>query len=281
MRKKHLVFLSLGYFLIGIFLLLNTKLGITGAVIGTANITSMLSLVLGLVFILIGVGLVFVEEEGGLEEKIVEENSNLNRKIEIETDRLIEKFKEAKSPSEKKYISKLLSAYLVAPLRKSKYGKLLPHDARELPNFGATFRRSNYKPLGGSKRDVHLNVIHYTTKRDYDSIMEGIKKGEDKIILDSPTGWAFFLDTPIRSGIKYVGDIRKALGIKKPNEKESQKEMYFIKIPIKVDSSRVWFNEEELDIDGKRERKIKYAISGGVSKEDIRDMKRVYGRKYS
>jgi len=53
MKKKHFRFLSLAFFLIGIFLLLNSKTDITGAVVGVSNISSGFSSVLGIAFILV------------------------------------------------------------------------------------------------------------------------------------------------------------------------------------------------------------------------------------
>lgn len=69
MKTKNFKLLGLGYFLIGIFLLLNTKLEITGAVIGSSNGTSFFSLILGLLFISLGGMITLVgSEEGGLEK---------------------------------------------------------------------------------------------------------------------------------------------------------------------------------------------------------------------
>ncbi|MBM3230033.1 hypothetical protein FJZ22_00010 [Candidatus Pacearchaeota archaeon] len=53
MKKKHFRFLSLTFFLIGIFFLLNSKTDITGAVVGVSNISSGFSSIFGIVFILV------------------------------------------------------------------------------------------------------------------------------------------------------------------------------------------------------------------------------------
>jgi hypothetical protein len=70
MKKKHLKLLGIGFFILGIFLLLNAKIGITGAVIGTSTISSAISLILGLVFVIVGMGVFAGGEEGGLEERV-------------------------------------------------------------------------------------------------------------------------------------------------------------------------------------------------------------------
>jgi hypothetical protein len=53
MKKKYFRFLSLAFFLVGIFLLLNSKTDITGAVVGVSNISSGIISIFGLVFILV------------------------------------------------------------------------------------------------------------------------------------------------------------------------------------------------------------------------------------
>ena len=55
MKRKHSRFLSLAFFLIGIFFLLNSKTDITGAVVGISNISSGFGSVFGIVFILVSV----------------------------------------------------------------------------------------------------------------------------------------------------------------------------------------------------------------------------------
>ena len=70
MKKKHFRFLSLAFFLIGIFFLLNSKTDITGAVVGVSNISSGFSSIFGIVF-LIGSVVMFVGGEN-LEERVVD-----------------------------------------------------------------------------------------------------------------------------------------------------------------------------------------------------------------
>jgi hypothetical protein len=72
MKKKHFRFLSLAFFLIGIFFLLNSKTDITGAVVGVSNISSGFSSIFGIVFILVS-AMLFVGGES-LEEKLEEKH---------------------------------------------------------------------------------------------------------------------------------------------------------------------------------------------------------------
>ncbi len=67
MKKKHLRFLSLAFFLFGIFFLLNSKIDIIGAVVGASNISSGFSSILGIVLILVS-AMLFVGREN-LEER--------------------------------------------------------------------------------------------------------------------------------------------------------------------------------------------------------------------
>tara|TARA_B100000315_G_scaffold29047_1_gene24721 strand:- start:624 stop:1511 length:888 start_codon:yes stop_codon:yes gene_type:complete len=68
MKKKHFRFLSLAFFLVGIFFLLNSKTDITGAVVGVSNISSGISSIFGIVFILVS-AMLFVGGES-LEERV-------------------------------------------------------------------------------------------------------------------------------------------------------------------------------------------------------------------
>ena len=70
MKRKYVKFTGLSFFILGIFLLLNAKIGITGAIIGTAETSSIFSLILGLMFMIVGI-LVFAEEEESGIERIV------------------------------------------------------------------------------------------------------------------------------------------------------------------------------------------------------------------
>ena len=72
MKKKHFRFLSLAFFLIGIFFLLNSKTDITGAVVGVSNISSGFSSIFGIVFILVS-AMLFVGGES-LEERLEDEH---------------------------------------------------------------------------------------------------------------------------------------------------------------------------------------------------------------
>ena len=75
MRKKHLKYISYILFLTGIFFLTNPNLNITGAVIGSElNISSIFSFILGLVFVIGGIGVLSAGKEGGgLEERARED----------------------------------------------------------------------------------------------------------------------------------------------------------------------------------------------------------------
>ena len=64
MNKKNLRFLSLAFFVLGVFFLLNSKIDITGAVIGLPDISSGFSSILGIAFI-VGSILVFQHRRGG------------------------------------------------------------------------------------------------------------------------------------------------------------------------------------------------------------------------
>jgi len=80
MKKKHFRFLSLAFFLVGIFFLLNSKTDISGAVVGASNISSGISSIFGIVFILASVVL-FVGVES-LEGRVKSAEKSLKRKLE-------------------------------------------------------------------------------------------------------------------------------------------------------------------------------------------------------
>jgi len=68
MKKKYFRFLSLAFFLVGIFFLINSKIDITGAVVGVSNISSWISSIFGIVFILVSM-MLFVSGKS-LEERV-------------------------------------------------------------------------------------------------------------------------------------------------------------------------------------------------------------------
>ena len=69
MKKKHFRFLSLFFFLLGIFFLLNSKTDIAGAVIGISTISPMFSSLFGIVSLLVS-AVLFVSEKS-LEERVM------------------------------------------------------------------------------------------------------------------------------------------------------------------------------------------------------------------
>lgn len=72
MRKTYFRFLSLAFFFLGVFFLLNSKTDIIGAIVGISNISSGFSSIFGLVFVLISMIIFFSGES--LEEKLEEES---------------------------------------------------------------------------------------------------------------------------------------------------------------------------------------------------------------
>ncbi len=70
MQKKEMRLIAFGFFIIGIFFLINPNLNITGAVIGTSALTSTFSLILGLVFIIVGIAV--LTEVHTLEKRLVD-----------------------------------------------------------------------------------------------------------------------------------------------------------------------------------------------------------------
>ncbi len=94
MRKKYLKILGLVFSVFGLFLLLNAKIGITGAVIGTAETSSVFSLIVGLVFVFVGV-MVFAGKKGGLEYKARADEIRFNEEDAKEIrNKLLKKYKE-------------------------------------------------------------------------------------------------------------------------------------------------------------------------------------------
>jgi Txe/YoeB family toxin of Txe-Axe toxin-antitoxin module len=94
MNKKHLRFLSLAFFVLGVFFLLNSKIDITGAVIGLPDISSGFSSILGIAFI-IGGFLLFVGGRKGIREGSGLENmiktKHFNKSVKGYEKRLIER----------------------------------------------------------------------------------------------------------------------------------------------------------------------------------------------
>src|SRR3989338_9790210 len=91
MRKNHFRFLSMVFFILGITLLLNSKIDIAGAVVGILGLSSMSSPLFGAVFIFISFAL-FVSGES-LEERL--ENEHHWRKYPVNKDSIIQDVEQA------------------------------------------------------------------------------------------------------------------------------------------------------------------------------------------
>ncbi len=99
MGKRHFRFLSLVFFILGIFFLLNSKIDITGAIIGISDISSTFSSTLGIILIIISVGLFFWLEN--LEEKVKVEPSW--RKYPMNKDSIIQDVEQEYLNSKEEY----------------------------------------------------------------------------------------------------------------------------------------------------------------------------------
>jgi hypothetical protein len=227
-------------------------------------------------FYLIGLGFIVI---GGIFARALDDRL-LMEKIDREQERFLREFQDARNPSKKRYVSKMLQSHLTAPLRKAKYAPQIPEQASELPNWGMIFRESGYVPINKREGNINMVLTHYTDRDSYDKIKELFESGSQLILVPSPTGWAFFLDHPIKKGLKKVGLIRQALGIKKPLKPKDQGEIYYFRIPITIPADRIWVNDEVVNLGDSSERIVKYAIAGGIGREDISNPDRVYGGKY-
>lgn len=124
-------FLGFTLSIIGLLFILNGKIGITGAIIGATNTTSMLSLILGLIFVIVGIVVLVEEQEGGLEKitwdygKDVGEYQKLKKRLKemeefglVGTDQYTKKGRYLK-PSELSILKDTVLKYLPEELKKS------------------------------------------------------------------------------------------------------------------------------------------------------------------
>jgi hypothetical protein len=75
MKNKYIKLLGSLSLILGVFLVMNAEAGITGAVIGTPALSSTISFILGLVFLIVGIEVLAGGEEGGLEKKFDKEEA--------------------------------------------------------------------------------------------------------------------------------------------------------------------------------------------------------------
>lgn len=167
-------FLGLSLSVIGLLFLLNAKIEITGAIIGSTNTTSMLSSILGLIFVVVGIAVMTKGEEGGLEKeiKLEEIKKNIKNIEEIKKNRDI--FIEDNYKAYKRYLEK--EGKIPEELsEKEKYNyakKELENSFSPLVNytnenaiefceyFGSTPERDKI-PLQGESYKVMKAKIHY------------------------------------------------------------------------------------------------------------------------
>lgn len=162
--------------------------------------------------------------------------------------------------------------------RKRILGPSLPKKVDQLPNWGIIIRRSGYKPIIQSKNFMELNLVHYTSEESYNHIKKAFQEEDDCFIWPDETGWSFFLDYPLRTGLKMVRSIRRALGIRVPRHGEDK--VYYVKIPSRLPLERVWINEERIAIEKEMQLVAKYAVAEGILRRDVADLGRVYGGEY-
>jgi len=322
MRRKYFRLLSLAFFIVGVFLLLNTKIGITGAVIGFSDIFSRISFLLGTIFIVIGIFLLMLQESESIEDivrdihEIIDEQKAKNktkpgfvrglkeieRSVEDDKDRYYRISGSGKGESHlRKAILKRLKRWKGSLKRRAEYFFQIPHHVKhdqetretkiiDLPDKGLY----EYEPLvyarehttrDGKKRliidnrmrqkgsrYVELEVTHYTPGDRYKKIKRNFEHGKDEVMFEDANGWTYFVSEPLPERLP-LKTVRRILGTGNQiytGKTAARNPEYEVKFKVRVPKERVLVKEETYHLPGGEDLDVrKYAIAGGISREDI------------
>jgi len=277
MKKKHFRFLSFISFLIGTFFLLNSKTGIVGAVIGVSNISSGFGSIFGIIFILISLSLLLIQNITSIDylvedihEIIDEQKSKYKanprfvrglKEIEKSVDNDKENYYRISGKKEyglRKNIAKRLKRRKQSLKRRERDFFQIPqhvkHDPEthettiiDLPDNGLY----EYIPMGGKKsKFVELKVIHYTDDKGKKGIEQDFKNKKNIFLQDTHFG-AFFVSKPLPERLK-LSKARQILGIGKQTfagKKRPRIPKYELTTKVKVRKERVlvknsYYNKE-------------------------------------
>ncbi|MBT4376102.1 hypothetical protein HOD29_01890 [archaeon] len=156
MKKKHFRFLSLAFFLVGIFFLLNSKTDITGAVVGVSNLSSGLGFIFGIVFILVS-AMLFVGGES-LEERLEEEHHW--KKYPLNKDSIIQDVEQEYLNSQEEYKR--------SPIQERIERRVTGGKTIETPNKRKTYEEQFYEghaSQGGRVLDVQSHIAKKGEKK--------------------------------------------------------------------------------------------------------------------
>jgi len=223
MKKKHFRFLSFISFLIGTFFLLNSKTKIVGAVIGVSNISSGFGSIFGIIFILISLSLLLIQNITSIDylvedihEIIDEQKSKYKanprfvrglKEIEKSVDNDKDNYYRISGKKEyglRKNIAKRLKRRKESLKRRERDFFQIPqhvkHDPEthettiiDLPDNGLY----EYVPMGGKKsKFVELKVVHYTDDKGKKGIKEYFENKKNVLLQDTHFG-AYFVSKPL------------------------------------------------------------------------------------
>jgi len=150
MKKKHFRFLSLVFFFFGFFFLLNSKIDITGAVVGASSISSSFSSIFGIIFILLS--LVIFNSGESLEEKLDEEHHW--KKYSLNKDSIIQDV-------EQEYLNSKEGEYQRTPIQERIEMIVTGGKTIETPNKRRTYEKQFYEghaSQGGRVIDVESHI---------------------------------------------------------------------------------------------------------------------------
>jgi hypothetical protein len=311
MKKKHFRFLSLAFFLVGIFFLLNSKIDITGAVVGVSNISSGISSILGLVFIIGGLSLLMIQGSASIDDlvedihEVIDEQKEkykanprfvkglkeIERSVGDDKDSYYRISSYGKNESHlRKAILKRLERRKEGLKRREEYFFQIPHHAKhdpkthettviDLPDKGLY----EYAPMGGRKsKFVELEVTHYTPNDSYKGIKRDFEHEKDDVMFEDANGWAYFVSKPLPERLT-MKTVRRVLGTGNQTyagKTSDRNPEYEVKFKIRVPKERVLVKEETYHVPGGEDLDVKkYAIAGGISRRDIIGMPE--GKRYA
>ncbi len=245
---------------------------------------------------------VYAELKNMLKEQKSKYKANLNyisgiNEIENSIDRDVKCYNEIESGRgshtlKNKILGRLIGWYDAITRRDQEFFSLSKH-AKDLPDFGyydyipsagekqrTNVSKDNLPVRGKKSKYVELQLVHYTTQKNYKNIKKEYKYGNEIFLNPDKTGWSFFLDRCVTEGIS-MKTLRKLLGTTHQffvGKISSRNPEMFIVIKIKVQKERIAVRAVDSEyVEGKL---FKYAIAGGIFYSDLVPKFKICGGRY-
>ena len=202
MKKKYFRFLSLAFFLVGIFFLLNSKTDITGAVVGISNISSGLSSIFGLLFIIGSLSLLMIQGSASIDDLVEDIHETIDEQKE-------------KYKANPRFVKGLKEIKRSVDDDKDSYYRISSHGKNESHLRKAILKRLERRKDGLKRREEYFFQIPHHAKRD--------PKTHETTVIDLPDKGLYEYEPLVHAREHKTRDGKKRLIIDKRMKQKGSK----------------------------------------------------------